>query len=199
MTMANLFPYFAAILLLLNFSGVPKTASETKVVVAKPVHTIEETEESIPWNEQRQLSWTDFNGEPVGNTEAVASTSTSLGLSYKVEDNVLSYQITCNFNKPKSWGLLQTPYILAHEQGHFNITEIYARQLNKALLEYQLNPKTFKRDINAIYNIIVQQKETAQEAYDNESDHSRNKRIQQEWSDRIQKMLQDTGPWAAYP
>ena len=95
--------------------------------------------------------------------------------------------------------MLQTPYILAHEQGHFNITEIYARQLNKALLEYQLNPKTFKRDINAIYNIIVQQKETAQEAYDNESDHSRNKRIQQEWSDRIQKMLQDTGPWAAYP
>ena len=47
MTMANLFPYFAAILLLLNFSGVPKTASETKVVVAKPVHTIEETEDGM--------------------------------------------------------------------------------------------------------------------------------------------------------
>jgi hypothetical protein len=198
-TMANLFPYLSALLLLLNFSGIPKPGATKNIVAVTPAHSIEETNEFIPWTIERKLVWDDFYGAPQRNTEAVASTSTSLGLSYKVEDGVLSYQITCNFSKPKSWGALKTPYILAHEQGHFDITEIYARQLHKALSQYQMNRKTFKQDINNIYNNIVQLKEAAQEAYDGQSDHSRNRRLQHEWAEKIQQMLSDTEPWAVYP
>jgi hypothetical protein len=200
--MANLFPYLTALLVILNFSGMPKPEvkeSGTAAVATKPVHALDETSESIPWNTERRLTWSDFNGDAVHNSEAVASTSTSLGLSYKVEDGVLSYQITCTFSKPKSWGLLKTPYILAHEQGHFDITEIYARKLHQALSEYQVNPKSYKRDINAIYNSIAEQKEEAQESYDGQSDHSRNKLIQQQWAEHIQQMLKETEPYAAYP
>jgi hypothetical protein len=61
----------------------------------------------------------------------VALTSTALGIAYKVSHGELTYEITCSFSKDKSWGLLKTPYILAHEQGHFDITEIYAVSCTK--------------------------------------------------------------------
>lgn len=153
----------------------------------------------IPWITERKLAWNDFESTPEKNTDAVASTSTSLGISYKVLDNQLTYHISCNFSKDKSWVLLKTDYILAHEQGHFDITEVFARKLNKELSEYQFNPESFKQDISNIYQSVVDEKESYQEAYDGETDHSRHKKIQMEWLDKIQQMLTETEPYANYP
>lgn len=158
-----------------------------------------ENGESIPWTSERRLSWEDFLCKPERGTDAVASTSTSLGLAYKVEKGKLSYSITCDFSKHKSWGLLKNDYILAHEQGHFDITEIYARKLHQALMEYEVNPRTFKKDLSTIYQNIVQEKEDMQESYDGETDHSRRKSVQLEWHEKIQQMLKDTEPFADYP
>jgi predicted secreted Zn-dependent protease len=99
----------------------------------------------------------------------------------------------------KSWGLMKTDYILAHEQGHFDITEIFARKLNEALQNYEFNKKTFRKDINDIYQAIVKQKEEYQKMYDGETDHSRNKKIQYEWLEKIQELLAVTENFAAYP
>jgi predicted secreted Zn-dependent protease len=95
--------------------------------------------------------------------------------------------------------LIKTPYILAHEQAHFDITEIFARKLHKALMEYDFDQSTYKRDINSIYQRVVAEKEAFQAAYDKETDHSRNKRIQYEWLDQIDAILVDTEPYADYP
>ena len=133
------------------------------------------------------------------NTDAVASTSTSLGISYQVVNSRLTYHITCDFSKIKSWGLVRTNYILAHEQGHFDITEIFARKLYQALEDYQFNRRTFKRDVNEIYQSIVDQKESFRQMYDGETDHSRSRKIQYEWLNKIDKMLDETSPYANYP
>jgi hypothetical protein len=153
----------------------------------------------IPWKSSRRLAWDDFLCEPKKEGDAVASTSTSLGISYQVRDNQLTYHITCDFSKEKSWGALRTDYILRHEQGHFDITEIHARKLYEALYNYQFNPVTFKSDIADIYNRIVKEKEDMQEAYDGETDHSRRKAIQQEWLQKIDTMLAETEMFATYP
>jgi predicted secreted Zn-dependent protease len=78
---------------------------------------------------------------------------------------------------------------LLHEQGHFDITEVYARKLHAALHEYKFNSKTFKKDISDIYNNIVMQKEAVQQAYDDETSHSRNRRRQQQWLGKIANLL----------
>lgn len=131
--------------------------------------------------------------------DAVASTSTSLGIAYQVKNNRLTYSITCEFSKKKSWGSLKTDYILSHEQAHFDITELHARKLYEALYNYQYNPSTFKQDIGAIYERIVKEKEDMQNAYDGETDHSRRKRIQYDWLDKIDVMLKETEMFAVYP
>ena len=184
----------------LNFSGTP--APEKAAIVTKvktDVHSTNEDGEFIPWNFSRRLLWDDFLCEPQKNTDAVASTSTSLGIAYQSEHGELTYKITCNFSKNKSWGLLKTDYILAHEQGHFDITEIYARRLYKALQDYQFNRRTYRKDVNDIYKAIVQEKEDMQIAYDGETDHSRNRKVQSEWLQKIDQMLVETEPWAQYP
>lgn len=173
----------------------PIAAHAAAVKVSKPVVD----EDVIPWSDRERLVWDDFMCAPRTGTDAVASTSTSLGLSYQVNNGQLEYHINCNFSKQKSWGLLRTDYILAHEQGHFDITEIYARKLNEAMSNYQFNRRNFKSDINKIYHDLVAEKEQFQEDYDNITDHSRNRKLQYEWLDKIQNLLNETSPYASYP
>jgi hypothetical protein len=67
------------------------------------------------------------------------------------------------------------------------------------LQEYQFNRKTYRKDVNDIYRAIVQEKEDMQAVYDGESDHSRNRKIQYEWLQKIDQMLDETVPYAEYP
>jgi len=192
----------ALFILLLFFSGLPRTAfapEKKDSATVAPVKEKKADEEYIPWVPEYRLNWDDFLCEPKRNTDAVASTSTALGIAYQIKRGKLTYQVTCKFSKKKSWGLVKTPYILAHEQGHFDITEIFARKLNQALQNYTLNRPTFQKDINTIYEAVVASKEAFQSAYDGETDHSRNKRKQAEWLERINNLLEDTQPYANYP
>lgn len=189
--------------LVVNFSGRPAPNTPEPFIgssVSVPKEVVrDETDKIIPWQPARKLVWEDFLCEPKKEGDAVASTSTSLGLSYQVRDNLLTYHITCDFSKEKSWGSLKTTYILAHEQGHFDITEIHARKLYAALSGYQFNQASFKADIAAIYNGIVQDKENMQEAYDGETDHSRKRGLQLEWLQKIDTLLTETEMFSAYP
>lgn len=200
-------PFIATLsVFLLGFSGMPLISSEASKLVDTPatetstvINYKEENAEYIPWVTRRNLNWEDFQSAPKRNTEAVASTSTSLGLSYQVSRGQLTYEVTCNFSKLKSWGLVKTDYILAHEQGHFDITELFARKLHESLSKYQFNKRTYKDDINRIYNTVVKAKEEMQNAYDSETDHSRKRRYQREWAEAIEKMLEQSAPYANYP
>lgn len=197
------FHFLPLLLLTVNFSGSPAPEKPVAFVsahtqIAKKV-VVENGEDIIPWRPERLLEWDDFLCTPQKQGDAVASTSTSLGIAYQLKKNKLSYNITCHFSKHKSWGSLKTEYILAHEQAHFDITELHARKLYEALYNYEYNPATFKNDIAAIYERIVKEKEDMQEAYDGETDHSRRKRLQYDWLEKIDKMLSETEMFAVYP
>ena len=198
----KIFHLLPLLMLTINYSGGKAPArpqAYASAVTGTPTHLVNNEDEMIPWRNQRRLSWDDFLSAPQKQGDAVASTSTSLGISYQVKNGELTYSITCNFSKKKSWGLLKTEYILAHEQAHFDITELHARKLYEALYHYEFNPDSFKKDIAAIYERIVAEKEAMQEAYDHETDHSRRKKLQTEWLEKVEKSLEETAPFAAYP
>jgi predicted secreted Zn-dependent protease len=146
-------------------------------------------EEFIEWSPAKRLSWEDYLAKPASSSDAAAITSTALGLEYHVRNNVLTYKITCRFSKTRSWGKYKTDYILLHEQGHFDITEIYARKLDEAIRDYNFNPKKFKTDLDQIYKDIMEEKEDVQNQYDLETDFSRNQEKQADWIKKIQKEL----------
>lgn len=201
----NYIHLFYTIVMALNISGkiAPALPKPVQASVLPAFHAIKndkkESAEVIPWSIDRRLEWDDFLCAPKRNSDAVASTSTSLGISYKIENGLLVYGITCDFSKTKSWGLLRTDYILAHEQGHFDITEIAARRLHQALQQYNFNRRSYRQDINEIYRAIVNEKENLQAAYDEQSDHSRKRKLQYEWEEKIALMLEETEAFASYP
>ena len=155
-------------------------------------------EDHIKWQEDRKLTWDDFKAAPlkIGNTAAM--TTTHLGFSYNISNGKITYKIDCRFEKNKSWGLIKNEWILKHEQGHFDIAEIFARQLNKLTNEYQFNKNSFQRDLDAIYKSVVVEKEKFQQQYDDETDYSRIKTKQEEWLKKIEAELNQYRSWAIY-
>src|SRR5574338_86889 len=106
-------------------------------------------EELIPWQAGRKLSWNDYYGKPDPASDAAASTATYLGIEYSFSNNNFSYKISCSFSKEKSWVRFKNDLVLSHEQGHFDITELFARKLNKVMSEYRFNKSTYRKDLDA--------------------------------------------------
>src|SRR5687767_3818 len=110
--MPNFFTSFTVAVLLLNLSAMPKPqqpqpVKEPAIEIQPDVLFLgekEENEEVIPWKYDRVLTWDDFQSQPKTGTDVVATTSTTLGISYQLKDGELVYSITCNFSKLKSWG-----------------------------------------------------------------------------------------------
>lgn len=155
-------------------------------------------EDLVDWSPWHKLQWSDYKGSPDSNSDAAASTTTIVGVEYKIGRTDFSFSIHCRFSREKSWGLHKTSYILQHEQGHFDIAEVYARKLNKALSEYKFNYRTYNRDLNQIYNRVMREKENMQNQYDRETNHSIKKDKQIEWLGRIEQMLDETVAWSDY-
>lgn len=168
-------------------------------VLILPLLVLSQLEEDhIKWEENRKLTWEDFKAAPlkIGNTAAM--TTTHLGFSYSIKNGIITYKVECRFEKNKSWGLVKNDWVLKHEQGHFDIAEIFARNLNKSINEYQLNKSSFQKDLDAIYKSVIDDKEKFQQQYDDESDYSRNKTKQEEWFKKIESELKQNRSWADY-
>ena len=154
---------------------------------------------SIPWLASRKLTWDDFKSRPDNNSTNAALTSSKITFKYSYDsDKGFNYTIGCLFEKNGSWGRVKTDYILSHEQGHFDIAEIYARKLNKIIKAYSFNPATAQKEVPAIYEKIMKELAAMQNQYDSETDFSRNREQQAAWSEKINRELYKLGEFAGY-
>src|SRR6187401_2909837 len=163
-----------------------------------PLFLLSQIEEDfIKWDESRKLTWDDFKAAPRQMGSTAAMTTTHLGFSYSVANGKITYKIDCQFEKNKSWGLVKNDYILKHEQGHFDIAEIFARKLNKEIKEY-LSKSNKHEGMNPIYSKLMQEKRDMQTLYDEESNHSINKTKQAEWNEKIEDLLDELESYKNY-
>ncbi|MFZ6011322.1 MAG: hypothetical protein ACOYXT_13320 [Bacteroidota bacterium] len=107
----------------------------------------------LEWNEFYKLSWHDFQGKP--GDESVGDAGTFIRIKAKpffvkkkVQYNVLVY-----FVKDKSWKRDPSPALLAHEQLHFDMAELYARKIRKKIMEMSNSGVNDVRQ----YNVEIQQ------------------------------------------
>jgi hypothetical protein len=180
-------------MILVDLVSLEPLPAEKGILQLKP-----KEEEFIDWQPDRPLTWADYKGRPDPESDAAASTTTYLGIEYNIKSSQFSFRIHSRFSCDKSWGLHKTAYILSHEQGHFDIAEIYARILNKRMSEYRFDRRTYSKDLKKIYEEVVEEKEEMQNRYDKETNHSIYKVKQVEWLDKIQLMLVQTEPYADY-
>jgi hypothetical protein len=156
--------------------------------------------EKMSWNEKRKLSWRDFKGTPQAVSDYVASTHSGISFSYSFTSKgnkvTASFMVESHFYPDLSWYLPKqvNDFILAHEQTHFDISELHARKLRKELSQYQFGTNS-KTEVEHLYKEVERQRGELQRKYDEETDHSRNKTAELEWRRFIASELQRYDRW----
>lgn len=170
-------------------------------------------EDGIQWRSDLKLVEQDFQAEvPTAqersetgvSQDSVASTHVELGMTYAVQGSQVAYQIRCRFLKSRSWLQLTAqdlPYILAHEQGHFDISELYARRMHREARAYLASgdPSGAGQALTAIFNRAAADEKTEQQKYDGDTGNSRDRVEQARWLEKIRKSLDETAADADYP
>lgn len=147
--------------------------------------TVVQTNNQIPWSANRKLTWNDFKGNPDVNSPNAALTSSNINIQFGYDENGFQYLIKCSFDKNRSWVRIRNNDVLVHEQGHFDLAEVYARKLNKAIEAYHFNAQTVSNDVNKLYESMMKEHRQIQIQYDQETDYSRNRPKQQDWLKKI--------------
>lgn len=151
--------------------------------------------DTLHWREDYKLKWDDFKAAP--DTNSIGGAGTVSGLttfSQYTSDTTIEIIIKAVFYKNKSWVKegWQTDYALNHEQGHFNITEVFAR---KATIELKLHTNISFLTSGFIKTLIEKSfedmlKMSAQ--YDKETTYPIRPDKQKEWDKKIAKWLKET-------
>ncbi len=151
--------------------------------------TSSDTPDIIFWSDDG-LEWADFGGEPrfdFSNRNVSALTSSGI-IHYRGcdENDMISYRVRAYFEKKESWvkEVARTDYHLAHEQLHFDVTELYARKLRKILDDRKFmcgEEVEFERFVRQ----YISNWQVTQQAYDFSTHHSMDKKKQKEWHHRI--------------
>ena len=157
----------------------------------------DEKEDNIIWNENYKLNWNDFKGS-AGITSFMAQSNCIF--SYRAEPmpgkGVLNLNIRLNacFDRRGSWvkSGQKKDTLLAHEQLHFDICEIYVRQLRKKILNTELNPMEFDKQINLLFEEVWKDYLLKQQQYDDETAHGIITDKQQFWQEDINNQLKNT-------
>ena len=79
--------------------------------------------------------------------------------------------------------------ILDHEQGHFDLCEIYTRKLKYRVSNFDLGTPGVKQVLMDIYSEVSREYETRQQAYEVETNHGTNIAQQKRWQEMIANEL----------
>lgn len=160
----------------------------------------EQEYETIAWNANRHLAWSDFKGKAPLNARAAATTAS--GITYKFstsgtrETIEVDFEIDTFFYPNKSWYQpdLCDEVILSHEQLHFDISELFARKMRKRLAETTFTHSTIKAKVKSIYKKIIKELSEFQNRYDQETNYSRDRDQQLLWNKKIGAALEQENP-----
>ena len=147
--------------------------------------------------EKSTLDWSDFRGEPKGETHFDASLNSGITYQWSYskddgEDIALDFEVDSFCYPSLSWVKKgqTSDYLLAHEQLHFDISELHARIMRKKLKEYQPEKgKNVREDLNSMYKTVERMRINMQEDYDEQTKHSRDKVAQKKWKQKVETLM----------
>ena len=150
------------------------------------LNSFAQSKDTIYWNINRKLTWEDFKGRPDKTTNLLAMTQAGIGYEVACNNGELKLKIYCYFNAKKSWTKeTDSDDLLRHEQLHFDITELYTRQLRKKLSEVTDPCGKDIKELDKAYSNIFKACSDRQNDYDRESEHSLNDEQQKMWEEKI--------------
>jgi len=170
------------------------------VLICIQISVAQKPKTTLEWEADRPLVWADFKGRPNNAFPFDALTEGSLSCNFeKVSLSESKLVIQMGFDTKKSWVKVKkaTDKLLIHEQGHFDIFEIYTRIFVKKLEEENaLSGAKYGEKTQKIFEKNFDELMKFQKKYDKETDHSKNEEKQKEWTEKIKQLLDDNSQYA---
>ncbi len=148
----------------------------------------------LNWNSENQISWYDFHATP--NYFQIVTQDYGAEIyshfDYKATGEKYDTLIIEAYMSPHhSWAtdlMKESSYSLEHEQYHFNITELVARNFRKDASEF-LNKKYDEQILEKLYIQNLSFLNEIQNNYDIQTDHSLIRKEQEKWVEIIDTLL----------
>lgn len=155
------------------------------------------------WNGIDKLKWSDFKGHiPLDEEQSAkkAVSPTNIFIEPFRNEGVLTYKVKAIFYKSRAWKKDSTKQLLAHEQLHLDIAELYARKARLTVAEVlsKIDAPTSIDFKGPIENLLVEFRRT-QNAYDNDTIHGLIENVQQEWAKKICLELESLKRYGSTP
>lgn len=170
------------------------------------------------WSEARPLSWQDFWGEPppaslLGGEAARIWLELKYSASWEISFDAVHRQWIAQLShisaqaimdRQRSWALpdRRSPDLLRHEQGHFDLLEIFRRRLERELFSLLGRKATASTREGAeqrltavleeVYKRVWQAHEACQTQYDQETRNGQDRLKQEQWNNLIAQWLRDS-------
>lgn len=145
------------------------------------------------WDNKRKLNCNDFKGKIIQNEQnykAKAGTAAEISANGFMESGMLNFRITCIFDKKTSWIIDSLCVkVLAHEQLHFDIAELYSRKIRKGVFDLRKKHQTDIELYDKLIKGLLKERNKMDDQYDKETAHGIYKSKQEAWNKKIAREL----------
>lgn len=149
---------------------------------------------SLDWDSDHPLIWSDFNGPVDPKSEFYAYTHYTIEYTYiwSTKDGEIEahFEIGSYFDKDQSWTIVdeQSPKLLQHEQLHFDISELHARILREKFESFTFT-RNIANEVDSISTAVLKSRDKMEELYDLETNHGINQNEQLRWTKWVKEEL----------
>lgn len=181
------------ILLVLLYSDFAQAQTTTNINWTEK--TTMPASEVIYYNPSKKLQWPDFKGLPINEGRVAAITMSGFGYTAAMKRNgnksEINIGVYCYFSKDKSWVKpgKTTPYILNHEQHHFDISFIAASIFVNRLKGMEITTANINTVLPRLYKECCDIMNKMQDDYDGQTKNGQLKDMQADWDLQLQNKL----------
>jgi len=157
----------------------------------------------IVWDRARPIRWIDFEGTAPETGAEGAQTGYSLLYGVTCTGAAFDYDVSAVFLPRRSWVralVLADPdearRTLRHEQTHFDITEVHARRLRKALHDIYDPCRNGRAEVSVDAERVIAAEADAQVRYDDETRHGLEAPRQRAWDRDVAGWLSELDAYA---
>jgi predicted secreted Zn-dependent protease len=168
--------YLSVLLLLPYLPGYPQDSADPAIA-------------ELSWNEFYTLQWDDFQGKPDKRSIGDAGTAVQIKAKPFLVKKSIHYDVVAIFSRKRSWVRDTSPSLLAHEQLHFDIAELYARKIRKKVRELSERGVDDIKVFNTAIHELLQESNDVDAQYDTETLHGALSKKQAAWSKKVRAEL----------
>jgi len=150
----------------------------------------------LRWSAGRRLTWSDFQGAAPQGGEEAAKTAYGIYYGWKCNGREFEFLVIAAFHRDQSWvkavvltDSAESRRVLAHEQTHFNIAELYARRMRQRFAGFSRPCRMSDDQLSTEARRILDEERVFQRRYDAETGHGLERREQAAWEAEIRRQL----------